>query len=189
MKSNFEQFEQKESIPQVETVRVAIFYRGKFLVLQKSKKSKNPNAIEFPGGKIDNIKNVYSTEEEQMETAIKEVAEETNIDISKLKIERIEDFNVYFETADQEDKGLRRKVHLFLARIPDDENLDIKINTTLTENGQAEDNHANYSWLTPEKLIEGVTTLETNPDTGKKTRPLSRNSRHIKKLLTSVGHL
>jgi hypothetical protein len=41
----------------------------------------------------------------------------------------------------------------------------------------------------PNELINSVTSLVENPDTGEQAYPLSRNSRHIKKLLITTGYL
>jgi 8-oxo-dGTP pyrophosphatase MutT (NUDIX family) len=175
----------------VETVRAALFYRGKFLLLQKTADSKNPGALEFPGGKIDEIKEKDSSVEEQIKTTIKEVQEETGLNVEKLPIEKIESFGSYFETTGKDGTTLKFKriTHLFLIRLPDTEKINLKINETKNEKGESEDNHKDYSWVSPDELVNSAISLEENPDTGKQFHPLSRNSRHIKKLLITTGYL
>ena len=183
-------FENKELPPVIETVRVALLYHGKFLTLQKSADSKNPEAIELPGGKIDEIKGNTSTLEEQKQAAIQEVQQETGIEINKLPIEKIDNFEIYFEATDKNGikKKYKRMIHLFLVRIPDSQELIPKINQTLNEIGEPEDKHKTYTWISPNTLINSVTALQENPESGEKVYPLSRNSRHIKKLLTATGY-
>lgn len=171
-----EKIEQKENTPTIETVRVAIFHKGKFLLLQKSGDSKNPNSLEFPGGKIDDIKDDKSTIKEQIETVKKETKEETGIDIDNFELKKVEDFEIYFEAGENK-KKFKRKVHLFLVKIPDDKDLEIKINQTLTDFGKSEDNHQSFKWLTREELKNKILSIENG------SRPVARNSRHIKKLL------
>jgi 8-oxo-dGTP pyrophosphatase MutT (NUDIX family) len=181
--------ENKEKPPLIETVRGALFYKGKFLILEKDADSKNPKAMEFAGGKIDDIKNKISTDEEQIKALKDEVFQETRIDISKLSPEKIDDFEIFFETTDKDNikKQYRRLVHLFLTRIPDTEEIEIKVNETKNEEGGSEDKHASYKWVTPEELIKDAISLEENKITGEKNYPLSRNSRHIKKLIEKVS--
>lgn len=183
--------ENKEKLPIVETVRAALFYRGKFLLLQKTTDSKNPGALEFPGGKIDEIKEKDSTVEEQLNATIKEVQEETGLKVENLPIEKIESFESYFETTGKDGALLKFKriTHLFLIRLSDTEEISLKINETKNEKGESEDNHKDCRWVSPDELVNSAVSLEENPDTGKQFHPLSRNSRHIKKLLITTGHL
>ncbi len=184
-------FENKETSPTIETVRAALFYKGKFLLLQKSADSKNPGTLEFPGGKIDEIQEKASTSEEQMQSTIKEVQEETGIEIDKLPMEKIESFESYFETTDKDGIVLKFKriTHLFLIRLPDTQEINLKINETKNEKGESEDNHMGYKWVLPDELINSTVSLKKNPYTGKILHPSSRNSRHIKKLLITTGYL
>ena len=183
--------ENKEELPIVETVRAALFYRGKFLLLQKAVNSKNPGALEFPGGKIDEIKEKDSTVEEQLKATIKEVQEETGLDVENLPIEKIESFESYFETTGKDGVLLKFKriTHLFLIRLPDTEEINLRINETKNEKEESEDNHKDSRWVSPDELVNSAVSLEENPDTGKQFHSLSRNSRHIKKLLIITGHL
>lgn len=191
MEPKFENnIENKESVPTVETVRAAVFYRGKFLVLQKDKNSKNPGALEFPGGKIDVIEGDESTLDEQKESVLSEVKQETKIDIDQMPIEEIDNYGTYFEVLIN---GLitkhKRIVHLFLVRIPDEQEIYPKVNETKNEAGESEDKHKGYIWVSPEELISSTTLLKENPDTGEQAYLLARNSRHIKKLLQVTGYL
>ncbi|MEK7088702.1 MAG: NUDIX hydrolase, partial [Patescibacteria group bacterium] len=140
--------ENKEELPIVETVRAALFYRGKFLLLQKAVNSKNPGALEFPGGKIDEIKEKDSTVEEQLKATIKEVQEETGLDVENLPIEKIESFESYFETTGKDGVLLKFKriTHLFLIRLPDTEEINLRINETKNEKEESEDNHKDSRW-------------------------------------------
>jgi|GEM_PF-4379841 len=182
--------ENKESEPIIETVRAALFYQGKFLLLQKAADSKNPEALEFPGGKIDNIQNKNSTEEEQIQAVIEEVRQETGIDLSHLTLEKVDEVKVYFEAKDEigEKKSHRRRVHLFLVQIPENQQLNLVVNQTINADGATEDKHKTYEWVTPEELIGKVTILEKNSVNGVQSYPMARNSRHIKKLLQKVGY-
>ncbi len=183
--------ETKESFPTIETVRAALFYRGNFLTLQKSADSKNPDAIEFPGGKIDEIKGSSPTLEEQKRALILEVQQETGIEIDNLPIEKIDNFEYYFETIDKAGikKKNKRNVHLFLVRIPDSNNVVLKINETLNSEGQSEDKHKDFNWVTPSELVDSATKLKKNLETKEVVYQLTKNSRHIKKILTAVGYL
>lgn len=187
-------FENKERVPVVETVRVALFHRDKFLILQKTTDSKNPDALEFPGGKIDEIANNSSNEEEQKDAAYKELLEETGVDAENIKgakIEKVESFEVYFETIDKENpqttKRYKRLVHLYLIQIPNEEELTVKTNETKNEEGASEDKHKEeFAWLTPEELITNATKIPDEDTSPTRTIPLARNSRHIKKLLQAI---
>ncbi len=189
-------WENRERVPVVETVRVALFHRGKFLILQKTTDSKNPDALEFPGGKIDEIANNTSNEEEQVHTAYKELQEETGVDAKNIKgakIEKVESFEVNFEVPDKSNpsinKRYKRIVHLYLIRIPDEEEIKTEINKITNTEGLSEDNHKDSKWFSPEELITNATKIpdkETNPT---RTIPLARNSRHIRTLLEKINYL
>lgn len=180
--------EVKEELRPVETVRVALFHRGKFLVLKKSSESKTPQALEFPGGKIDEIAGTVPTLEEQERTAVIEIQQETGLDISQFPLEKIDDFEIFFETIEGGIKNKhKRNIHLFLVRLPEIMNFIPQVNQTRNEQGGFEDNHESYAWTSSNELIKSVTLLEENPITKEKKYPLSKNSRHIKKLLQATG--
>lgn len=183
--------ENKEQLPVVETVRAVLLYREKFLLLQKTADSKNPGALEFPGGKIDVIKEKNSTVEEQINAVTKEVQEETGHTIKNLPMEKIESFESYFEAPGKDGAILKFKriTHLYLIRLPDSEEINLKINETKNEKGESEDNHEDYKWVSPDELVNSAISFEENPNTKKQFHPLSRNSRYIKKLLLTTGHL
>lgn len=171
--------ERKESEPIVENVRVALVHRGKFLVLEKSPDSKNPGALEFAGGKVDEVTGSSSTEEEQKVAAYTEILEETGIDVRNFPMEHVDDYKTYFEATGKDGikKEYRRLVHLWLVRLPDGEEFPVTVSET------TEDKHSNYHWLSQDELISAATTLEENPHTEKKQYMLAKNSRPIKKLL------
>lgn len=182
--------ENLEKEPMVETVRAAILYREKFLLLQKNEQSKNPLAVEFPGGKIFDTKedqHKHANEAERLNALLKEIKEETNLEITpeKHRIEFVEEFETFHK--DENGQPVKRRVYLYLIRIPDTETLNIQIGETKDRFGVSEDNHKKYEMLNPRDLINTVTELEFNPATNKNTYSLSRNSRHIKKLLSVVG--
>ena len=181
--------ENQEDVPVVETVRAALFHRGKFLILQKDKTARNAGALEFPGGKVDKISGTTSTAEEQKQATMEEVQEETGISIKNFPIEEIDKFSLYFEATEKDGakKKYRRLVHLFLIRLPDEQEFTLKINETKNAQGESEDKHADYRWVSPEDLVESATVLKENPETKEKVYPLTQNSRHIKKLLKAVS--
>ena len=173
----------------VETIRVALLYKGKFLVLEKDVNSKNPSAIEFPGGKISKTGNKHSTLEEQKNAVIIEVREETKIDVKNLKIHKVEEYEIFFEVMKNNlKKKYKRLVHLFLIIISDREIVTVKVNETINEKGESEDKHIDFKWISPEELIESCTKLTINKTTGERFYSLSRNSRRIKKLLQIINY-
>ena len=179
--------EKQEREPAVETARGAIFYRGKFLLLEKDATSKNPAAFEFPGGTVEKVEGTELTEEGWLETLIRELKEETGIDVRDFHPKKIDDFRYYFETGEENKKGHWRHARLFLIQIPDSENISISVGMTKNEIGASEDHHAGHKWVTPRELVELATTLQENPITTKPVRLLGRNSRHIKKLLEAIA--
>ncbi len=183
--------ENQEEVPIIETVRTALFHNGKFLILQKDETSRNAGNFEFPGGKIDEIKGKDSTLEEQKLAVTTEIEQETGIDVHNLPVEKIEDFGLFYEATEKDGKKkkYKRKVHLFLIRIPDKETPTLRINETKDAEGESEDRHEKYMWVSPDELVERATVLKENPHTKEKVYPLTPHSRHIKKLLTAVGYL
>lgn len=180
--------EKKEQIPVVETVRAAIYYRGKFLMLEKDKTSNNPGAIEFPGGKIDDIAGVNSTLEEQKKALMDEVLQETQIDLTDVPVEKVDEFENYFEVEKENavKKKYKRKTHLFLIRLPDE--IEIKISTGEEKNefGGSEDKHAGYKFLSKAELVSAITTLVENEETGDRSVLVNKNSRRVKALFEQL---
>lgn len=176
-------FENKET-PEIETVRGAIFHRGKFLLLEKGPTSKSPDSLEFPGGKIDDIYGEKSTQEEQLKSLMKEVLEETGINIENSATQEIESFKTYFEAKNKKGElvKFRRLVHLYLIKLDDTEDVELKINDTMNHHGHSEDHHSDHKWLSPEDLIKAAVFHD-------KEDSLLKNSRHIKKLLKEVGEI
>ena len=183
--------ESKETIPTKETVRAAIFHNGKFLLLKKSIDSKNPGGLEFPGGKIDETKGSVSSPEEQEQTIVKEIQEETGISVDKNILKKVKDFKNYFEVVGKDGvtKKNKRLIHLFFVNIPDEQKISLKINETKNEKGESEDKHKSFEWVSPDELIKLATSLKENLDTGEQAYLLSRNSRAIKELLKEIGFI
>lgn len=180
--------ENKEQVPVVETVRGALFHRGKFLMLEKDVDSNNPGALEFSGGKIDEIAGKISTLEEQKQAVIDEVGQETKIDIKNISFEKVDEFENYFEVQkpDGTKKQYKRKTHLFLVRLPDDQEVLISVGGEKNAEGKSEDKHAGYKWVSPQELVSLITTLEENETTKERSILVNKNSRRVKKLLESI---
>ncbi len=165
-------------------MRAALFYRGQLLLLEKDGTSRIPGSLEFPGGKIDAQVGDIPTLEEQERALITEVVEETGIDIAGLHLEKVDTFNMLFEDMVGRSKNVRRsRVRLFLVRIPDAVELSIVVNQTKNAHGEPEDKHVGYRWVTPEELAKLAVSMIDNVHTKKRTRPLPRNTRHVRELL------
>lgn len=135
-------------INRAETVRVIIRNSdGKILLLQKAPTSKNPLHYEFPGGKID-IQDPTPSREQQIDTAIKEVQEETGLDITGFPLSHVDDFSYEFKVRET---LYKRNVHTFLVDLPR-KNYQIVVNRTLTPEGQSEDKHSCARWVSVEEL-------------------------------------
>lgn len=181
--------ETKENIPIQETVRAALFYKGNFLLMEKAGDSKNPGAVEFPGGKIDEIEGGQASVDEQIAALRQEVVEEAGIDIAGLVPEKVDEFENYFEVETGSGiKSFKRKVHLYLVRLPDDIDISVTYGKTLDNEGQSEDKHAGFHWVSEKTLKTYATQLFANPYTNTKQRPLARNSRNISNLLSRINN-
>lgn len=168
-------------------MRAALFHKGKLLLLQKDETSRIPGSLEFPGGKIDVQAGRNPTLEEQVQALIQEVGEETEIDISGMPLEKVDEFNMLFENRVGRKTEVRRsKVRLFLVRVPDEAGFSIQVNQMKNANGDPEDKHSGYRWVTPEELAALAVSVADNPHTKKRTRPLARNTRHVRKLLDAL---
>lgn len=142
---------ERKTINCAETVRCKIINKhGKILLLKKGLNSKNPGKYEFPGGQIDTIIGDSSTKQEQEAAVIREIYEETRLNISNLPIIKKQSFKYNFDL-----NGIRysRVVHLFQAKLLL-ENNNIQINQTSNSNGQSEDKHDEFTWVTPDEFIE-----------------------------------
>lgn len=122
----------------VETVRCIILDReGRILLLQKTPDSKAAGLYEFPGGKIEGAQGESSTLDEQIQTVIAEVLQETNISLDSRIITFIEQFTYSFE---HNGKNIDRIVYVFKALV---HSFDaVLINKTMNGDGLPEDNHA-----------------------------------------------
>ena len=137
------------SVDKAETVRCEIRdARGRILLLEKDAASKNPGMLEFPGGKIDTAQAGHSTAAEQRRSVVREVLEETGLDLSGLAIERTGGFSHAFEAA-----GIpyERDVHLWRAQLPAGYDA-IQVNRTMRADGGSEDKHASFRWVTPDEF-------------------------------------
>lgn len=103
---------------------------------------------EFPGGKIDIARTGRSTLAEQRESVVREVLEETGLDIDALPIERAGSFSYAFEA---EGVPYERDVHLWRVRLTAGDHA-VSINRTMRADGGPEDKHAGFRWVTPEEL-------------------------------------
>jgi 8-oxo-dGTP pyrophosphatase MutT (NUDIX family) len=132
-----------------ETVRCEIRDAvGRILLLEKHSASKNPGMFEFPGGKIDAARGGRSTAAEQRATIIREVQEETGLEISDVPVEKVESFSYNFEAGGV---SYVRDVHLFRAQVPAGDR-PVEINRTTTADGESEDKHAGFRWVTREEF-------------------------------------
>lgn len=147
----------------IETVRCEIQdANGRILLLLKDRNSKNPGMYEFPGGKIDSIQGMRSTEDEQRESAIREVLEETGLDISEVPLVKKGSYNYSYVVAGKQEE---RNVHLLRAQLQlPNRNYIISVNQTKKANGKPEDNHAGYRWVTiPEfQMLQSIRRIATN---------------------------
>lgn len=133
-----------------ETVRCEIRdAKGRVLLLEKDSASKNPGMSEFPGGKIDTVRSVRSTVDEQRASVVREVLEETGLDIGGLAIERAGSFSYAFTAA-----GLpyERDVHLWRVRLAAGDHA-VTVNRTTRADGGPEDRHAGFRWVTSEEFL------------------------------------
>ncbi len=143
----------------VQTVRTIIVYNNLLLLLQKGQNSKNPNAFEFPGGKVDS--NAYSlTDQILSKAASRELYEETQIIYQSDELIKIDYSYAYcfkFDNLEYE-----RDVTFFCATLTAP--VVPQINKTLRESGDLEDNHADYKWMSLELYENFARTGGLNPN-------------------------
>lgn len=136
-------------VNKAETVRCEIRdATGRILLLEKDPRAKNPGMLEFPGGKIDTKQSGRSTAEEQRATVIREVQEETGLDINGVPLDKIGSFSYVFEAGSA---AYAREVHLFRAQLSKD-GPEVEVNRTMAAEGGPEDKHAGFRWVTPEEF-------------------------------------
>lgn len=132
-----------------ETVRCEIRdARGRILLLEKDAASKNPGMLELPGGKIGAARACHSTVDEQRGSVVREVLEETGLDIGRLPIEGAGSFSYAFEA---EGVPYERDVHLWRVRLTAGDHA-VTINRTMRADGDPEDKHAGFRWVAPEEF-------------------------------------
>ncbi|OGH04036.1 MAG: hypothetical protein A2W22_00215 [Candidatus Levybacteria bacterium RBG_16_35_11] len=148
--SEAEDTKEQGPAPRIETVRCIIEdSQGKILLLQKAKDSKAKGLFEFPGGKIDSIAGDSSTYAEQLKAVVKEIEEETGIDISRCSPQKSDEFTYQFTAGNHLHE---RMVHLFFVRLPIVNN-EVSINSTLNPAGLSEDKHTHFNWVTKADLL------------------------------------
>ncbi len=136
---------------EVETVRCILQrHNGDILLLQKSPDSKAASLYELPGGKIDAISARISTLREQTQSTVQEVFEETDIDLSSHPPKKTEEITYAFE---HKGKLYRRRVHMFHVVLAVDDDA-VVIGKTVNADGEPEDKHARFVWVSERELIE-----------------------------------
>lgn len=142
----------------METVRCAIFRKNKkgnleVLVLQKAPDSKNPHALEFPGGKLFDstfmqwiyklcpFKGYFQKKQVQ-----REVFEETGLMLPLKKIHYLES-KTYKNSATK----VKTMVYEYFTML-ETQSLKLEINKTLDHNGNSEDKHSGFFWINLNKF-------------------------------------
>lgn len=137
----------------LETVRCLIQLEGSILLLQKSSDSKFPLGFELPGGKSDIAGQM--TESEMIELIIKEVKEETGIDLISQNIKKSDFVHHYnFEINGQ---SRSRKVYYFYAQIQQDPEINLN-------NLEDEDHHESYLWIEKSNLTNFLNENKVSPN-------------------------
>ncbi len=176
----------------VETVRCLILKEQKSnsdlwnecfqgLFLQKSPESKNPFALEFPGGKMwDNLwqRLVYffkktfcgSAYEEQIQQVLREVYEETGIKLAKKDVRFLGNYKYKNPKTKQ-----NTVVHLFFVVLT--KQVKLSVNKTLNEKGETEDKHMGAKWMN----LKHFEKLLKNKE-GDRKGSISKNTKGFKKL-------
>jgi len=139
------------------------------LMLQKNESSKYPGTWEFPGGQIE-------TGESDKDAVIREVLEETGIDLSGIEIQKLQ--KSYSYSFNIKGSKYKRDVEFFKVRLK--EKSFVKI---VGNNGNASDNHKSYMWMDPEQYEFTKNYSIDNPE--KTFNTISANSRveNIKEIL------
>lgn len=141
-----------------ETVRIVVQdSSGNVLLLKKDKTSKARGLCEYPGGNIENIKSLISTPEEQINSAIKELFQETGLKAEPKSLIFADTFDYSFQHKDQK---INRRVHRYKTTIPG-------IKPKIKLNSLPEDKHSGYIWVSKNKLEkmfkEGKLSGNTRP--------------------------
>jgi 8-oxo-dGTP pyrophosphatase MutT (NUDIX family) len=142
-------FKEPEVEKPKQTVRCMVFNaEGKVLLL---KKKGPPGAFEFPGGQIGYLEDEEPNDDKQLENVIREVEEETGLEIEGLKPEKVGRFQYNFGLA-HEKKTLSRIVHLWKVQLPEGE-FEVVTDKTVSEKGESEDKHlTEVKWVSLEEL-------------------------------------
>lgn len=177
---------EQESKPKFNiTTRTVVLTQDNYiLLLEKSADSKNPGALEHPGGNIDDI-NILSHQNKNYlltQEAKREIIEETSIPLNTqhnfqpIINPKNNSHDNYFEYT-YSYKGQHRKtgVYCYVTRLPINHNeliQQIKINTQISNIGEAEDKHQSFELFS----IEDYHKLFTNHDHNNKNF-LANNSK------------
>ncbi len=103
---------------------------------------------EVPGGKIDEGEEV-ATPKQQMDALVREVLEETNINITKNPIHKTHEYSYIFP---HNGKLLKSYVHAYLTLVATEQKLGISINNVFKPDGSPEDNHMSFIWANSKDL-------------------------------------
>lgn len=148
----------------IETVRCAIEFEGKILLLKKSRESRFPEGYELPGGKSDIIDEM--TELQKLELVKKEIKEETNLNL-EMEIQPIHINYQYSFNADN--YKIKRKVFYFVTKI--DKTPEVKLN-----NIPNEDHHESFLWIEKTQLGNFITGNKISPNSIELLKWLTENS-------------
>ncbi len=133
----------------LKTVRCIVFFQDRILMLKKSLDSNNPGAWEFPGGKIEKD---LDSEDYLRESAVRELKEETGINIDQSNLHRIA--NSQKITFEYKGKTKAREIFYF--------SLILKIkpavilSSLLNSYGESEDKHDDFDWFTKDEYRKMV---------------------------------
>lgn len=154
---------EKEPIPQMNiTTRSVILTKDNYiLLLEKSSDSKNPGALEHPGGNIDkNILTAHDKNQLLIDEAKREITEETSVFIDEhcriIPVNKpqqdINSSTNYFEYSYQYNHKIKNTgVYCYLVNLPFDHKeltRQIAINKTKNTLGISEDKHQSFKLLT-----------------------------------------
>jgi 8-oxo-dGTP pyrophosphatase MutT (NUDIX family) len=123
-------------------------------MLQKSEESKLPYVYEFPGGKVDN-----NTLEHKSD-AIRELLEETGISVEINELKKL-DFEIDYEFEANNKKYLRHVIYYLVTL---ENKPKISINLTTTSQGELEDKHSAFRWMTSDEYRVLIKQKSVSPN-------------------------
>lgn len=116
--------------PKFEIVLCYIEYAGKILLLQRDDKKPEGNTWGAPAGKVD------KNDKDKIQALVREIREETGLDIGKYKIYQVDQFYVRYPDYDFISNGFRVRLT---------EKPNIKINPL---------EHKGFIWVSPEDALK-----------------------------------